>query len=106
MLVLSRRENETILIPELGITLEVVRIKGNTVRIGIDAPRSIRIVRGELEDRSEQQDDVSAQDTQASLAHPMTHVSPDECVQVCESRSAYEVFSPEKRDSITPTVVC
>ena len=49
MLVLSRREKETVCFPNLGIAVEVVRIKGNTVRLGIDAPRKIRAVRGELE---------------------------------------------------------
>ncbi len=50
MLVLSRRESEKILVPELGITLEVLSIKGNTVRLGIDAPREIRVLRGEIVD--------------------------------------------------------
>ena len=48
MLVLSRKVNETVEFPELGITVEVVRVKGNTVRLGIKAPNSIRILRGEL----------------------------------------------------------
>ena len=48
MLVLSRRVAEKICIPELGITLEVVSIKGNTVRLGIDAPPEIRIMRSEI----------------------------------------------------------
>ncbi len=49
MLVLSRREKETVCFPNLGISVEVVRIKGKTVRLGIDAPKKIRAVRGELE---------------------------------------------------------
>lgn len=49
MLVLSRRCNETIVFPELGITVEVLRVKGNTVRLGIKAPDSVRILRGELQ---------------------------------------------------------
>ena len=49
MLVLSRREKETVRFPNLGIAVEVVRIKGKTVRLGIDAPKEIRAVRGELD---------------------------------------------------------
>lgn len=48
MLVLSRKVNETVEFPELGITVEVVRVKGNTVRLSIKAPNSVRILRGEL----------------------------------------------------------
>lgn len=48
MLVLSRKPNETIEIPELGISIEVIKIKGGTVRLGITAPDSYRILRGEL----------------------------------------------------------
>ena len=50
MLVLSRRSEEQIVFPELGITVEVLRIKGNVVRLGIKAPDSVRILRGELHD--------------------------------------------------------
>lgn len=48
MLVLSRRKNEEIIFPDLGITVEVVHVKGSTVRLGIKAPKEIRILRGEL----------------------------------------------------------
>ena len=49
MLVLSRRPNEKILFPSIGISVEIVQTKGNTVRVGIEAPEDIRILRGELE---------------------------------------------------------
>jgi len=48
MLVLSRKTNEEIWIEELGIKIVVLRQDGNSVRIGIDAPKEIRILRGEL----------------------------------------------------------
>lgn len=47
MLVLSRKLDETILI-DGNIEIQVLRVKGNTVRLGIKAPQDIRIVRGEL----------------------------------------------------------
>jgi len=47
MLVLSRKRNEQILI-DGNITIEVLQVKGNTVRIGISAPRDVKVLRGEL----------------------------------------------------------
>jgi carbon storage regulator CsrA len=38
MLVLTRRENEKIVFPEVGITVELVSISGSRARIGVDAP--------------------------------------------------------------------
>ena len=51
MLVLSRRENETLVFPGLETTIEVVSIKKGVVRLGIAAPDHIRVLRGELPDR-------------------------------------------------------
>jgi carbon storage regulator CsrA len=48
MLVLSRRIEETITFPELDIKIEVLKVKGSTVRLGIDAPIEIQVLRGEL----------------------------------------------------------
>jgi len=47
MLILSRKKNETIII-DGEIEIEVLKIKGNTIRLGIKAPRSVRVLRGEL----------------------------------------------------------
>ncbi len=47
MLVLSRKPGEKILIGE-DVVITIVRIGPNTCRIGIEAPRSMNIVREEL----------------------------------------------------------
>lgn len=47
MLVLSRKPGERILVGD-DVQITVVRIGPNTVRLGIDAPREISIVRQEL----------------------------------------------------------
>ncbi len=48
MLVLTRRCDEEIVMPDSGITLKVIEIKGNRVKVGISAPDSVKVVRGEL----------------------------------------------------------
>jgi carbon storage regulator CsrA len=52
MLVLSRKLHEKITLPTVGATIEVVQIKGGTVRLGIDAPPDLAILRAELADRA------------------------------------------------------
>lgn len=47
MLVLSRKQNEKVLI-DGGITVEVLQIQGNKVRLGITAPSDVKVMRGEL----------------------------------------------------------
>jgi carbon storage regulator len=47
MLVLSRKVGERILLGE-DVVISVVRIGPNTVKIGIDAPKDMNIVREEL----------------------------------------------------------
>jgi carbon storage regulator len=50
MLILTRKLNEEIKIGS-GITIKIVSISDNTVKIGIDAPQNIQIVRSELYDK-------------------------------------------------------
>ena len=49
-LVLSRKVDQTLIIGDSVIT--VSRIKGNSVRLAIDAPNSVGIMRGELKPES------------------------------------------------------
>lgn len=51
MLVLSRKKDEKVLLPNLDITIQVLEIKGKSVRIGIKAPVEHRVLRGELVDQ-------------------------------------------------------
>ena len=48
MLVLSRRETERIRLGE-SIVVTVVRVSGDKVRLGIEAPRDVLVLREELE---------------------------------------------------------
>ncbi|MCA9146380.1 MAG: carbon storage regulator [Planctomycetales bacterium] len=48
MLVLSRKDGEQIVIGD-DVVVSILRIAGNRVRIGIEAPESVHIVRGELD---------------------------------------------------------
>lgn len=48
MLVLSRHLNQEVVFPTLGITIQVLRIAGNTVRLGIEAPESVPVHRREV----------------------------------------------------------
>ena len=47
MLVLTRKQNEKIRIGD-NITITVVRMKGKSVRLGIEAPNQVNVLRGEL----------------------------------------------------------
>ena len=51
MLILARRRNEKIVFPHLGVTVEILSIAGNSVRIGVQAPPDIKILRQEVIDR-------------------------------------------------------
>ncbi len=51
MLVLTRRIGETIRIGD-DVEVRVTEIQGSRVRLAVNAPRDIRIVRGELADAS------------------------------------------------------
>lgn len=47
-LVLNRKPGESIVISRPRITFQIVSVKGNSVRVAIDAPRHIDISREEL----------------------------------------------------------
>lgn len=58
MLVLSRRMNEDIFIGP-DIRIRIIKIGVEEVKLGIDAPRDQKILRGELQDRDAEQQQLS-----------------------------------------------
>jgi carbon storage regulator len=62
MLVLSRKVGERILIGE-NISVTVVRIAGGAVRIGVEAPPELPVIREELK--------VQLAETEARKQHPV-----------------------------------
>lgn len=99
MLVLTRKLNEQIAIGE-GITITVLRIKGNRVRIGISAPEEVHVVRGELprySDTSETRE-VKPADTSPpacrGLADPAPHDHPLRASRVAGLKPVLERVRP------------
>lgn len=59
MLVLTRRIDEAILIGD-DISIKVVSVAGDKVRIGIDAPRDVRVLRAETVEQTIEQNREAA----------------------------------------------
>ena len=47
MLVLSRRVGESVVVGD-DVTITILEVRGDVVRVGIDAPRSVAVHRAEL----------------------------------------------------------
>lgn len=52
MLVLSRKVGEKLFIGD-SIVITITEIRGDKVRIGVEAPRDVRVLRQELKDENE-----------------------------------------------------
>ncbi|MFZ9905322.1 MAG: carbon storage regulator CsrA [Steroidobacteraceae bacterium] len=61
MLILTRRVGETVMIGE-EVSVTVLGVKGNQVRVGINAPKNVAVHREEIFDRIKSEDGSSDQD--------------------------------------------
>ncbi|MFH5802495.1 MULTISPECIES: carbon storage regulator CsrA [Alienimonas] len=61
MLVLSRKKDEKIMIGE-DVTLMVIEIRGDKVRLGIDAPKDVSVHREEVFNAIRRERDVAGAD--------------------------------------------
>jgi carbon storage regulator len=67
MLILTRRVGEAVMIGE-EVTVTVLGVKGNQVRIGVDAPKTVSVHREEIFDRIKGERGESAERAAPSLA--------------------------------------
>ena len=75
MLVLTRKPGERLMIGD-NIVLTVVEVKGDNIRIGIDAPREVKVHRGEIYDA------IVTENRQAALATDLTGLDKLKAVDV------------------------
>ena len=71
MLVLSRKERESVVFTSLGITIQVLRISGGKVRLGIRAPSDIPVHRQEVAEKLAKE----ANDDLQEIAQPTNSIS-------------------------------
>lgn len=48
MLILTRKEDQSVVFPNCGIIVHVLSVKGRTIKLGFEAPKDVEVLRGEL----------------------------------------------------------
>ncbi len=106
MLVLTRKLDEKIQIGD-NITITLIRVQGNTVRIGIDAPRDIRVIRAELAklegmiDSLDGSTESPLSDREEAFAHPTPMTGRSKKHQALSGRDVQETESSKLDNRIS-----
>jgi carbon storage regulator len=69
VLIITRRAGERIMVGD-DIVVEVMEIVGNSVRVGIQAPRSVPVYREEIYAAVRDENRAAAESSSAQLPHP------------------------------------
>ncbi len=96
MLVLTRKPTQCVTIDN-RITVRVIRVRGNTVQLGIEAPRDIPIMRSELLAKPEQSaagDEQSEQPAGETDPEDVAFASPATCGLILDCPLQQFLFAP------------
>jgi len=78
MLILSRKINEKIMIGD-DISVSIIDIRGDQVRLGVDAPKSVKVFRQEVFDAIRAENKAAAQ---SASVLPALDIGPDAAHEV------------------------
>lgn len=92
MLVLSRRNGESIEIPELGIVIRVTSIKKSRITLGIEAPKELAILRGEISET----DSATESEIEGKLSRQCFAMPSVAAATVKELPSGYSLSTPDQ----------
>ena len=70
MLILTRRVGETVMVGD-DVTVTVLGVKGNHLRVGVNAPRDVAVHREEVYDRIKQQGEATEPSSQSAQQVPL-----------------------------------
>ena len=62
MLILSRKINERIMIGD-DISISIIEVRGDQVRIGVDAPKTVKVFRQEVFDAIREENKAASEST-------------------------------------------
>jgi len=96
MLVLSRKKNESIVIND-DITIVVVEIRGDKVRLGVEAPKEVPVHRREVFDAIHRNEPVAGEKTDARAKTPEPPTKSESASPSHEDPSAHASQPPVSR---------
>ena len=70
MLILTRRVGETLMIGD-EVTVTVLGVKGNQVRVGVNAPKEVAVHREEIYDRIKKEQEAAASVDSSANVEPI-----------------------------------
>jgi len=76
MLILSRKTNEKIMIGE-DISLTIIEIRGDQVKVGIEAPKSVKVFRQEVYEAIQNENRAAAAGSETNL-ETLSGIIPDQ----------------------------
>jgi len=99
MLVLTRKAQQQIRVGN-NVVITILRVKGQAVRVGIDAPKNVRVVRAELPLLSEAADAETELSVEIAPAKPVT--SSEQRPGARRQQTSFDKSSPEVEETGRP----